>query len=634
MNLRSLLSLMIACVSIGAVGTSGVAQPLQIAGSGGSVRIACTPDKDVVEMGRYLQRFLRDRGFAVQSEIAEGVQDSYSGPQWILSIDRARFARKAKDEAFVLSSAKGSHGPIVELTGKTPCGLRAAVARLLGKIANDGSVLWLEAGREVVDPFIKQRLMNIGQAARRQAPPGSPFAEVNYETWDPQRIRAYPEMVWHLGFNGVQVDECRGYGSVTGDELVRVRKAVRTVSEGAHDWHLFVSLSQWGDVLFHESVTSCWNDPKDHETMLKFIDDLAKAYGPYVDNITCRFCDPGGCTSNGCDLYKTPQLVTTAYLNAFRKMNPKTTGTLSLWANSTFWRYSPKPVDLANYSASFRDLNNHDFGYQIADGAQFLDSTFMPVDVGIALHKFYISDQGSLIAAAGRPVDIKGWYVGDMEMNDNICINVTEIDGRFNNMPEDARDRVRMQTIDMCFHGWPQVINQYVAVQKLIDPKRPLRTIMHEFCTAAFGPQNADAMVDVYFACENGIEHVPTSAIAWPSDFGSAAHNIKLRGILVKADAVKLVPGWKPNFAFPVPAQKYVDMLRARLGLTLAVSEAKEEVDKARANGADDKKIGEIKQKALDALPKLPIDPIYSQDSSVVAPNYRTDTFADMIQKL
>ena len=634
MNLKSTLLLTAACVSLGCIGANCAAQPLAIAGNGASVRIVCGPGKDAAEMGRYLQGFLRDRSFAVQPEIAAAVQDSYSGPQWVLSVDAGQFAKRTKDEAFVFNASRGSAGPLVEMIGKTPSGLRAAVVRLLGKSGNDGTTLWLDAGREAVDPFIKLRLMNVGQAARRQAPHGSPFEDVNYETWDPKRIRAYPEMVWQLGFNGVQVDECRGYGSITGDELTRVRRAVRTVSQGAHDWRLFVSLSQWGDVLFHEEVTNCWNDPKDHETMLKFIDELSSTYGPYVDNITCRFCDPGGCTSNGCDLYKTPQLVTTAYLKAFRKVNPKITGTLSLWANSTFWQYSPKLMDLTNYSASFRDLNNHDFGHQIPDGAKFLDSKFMPGDVGIALHKYYISDQGAIIAAAGRPVDIKGWYVGDMEMNDNLCINVSEIDQRFNNMPEDARDRVRMQTVEMCFHGWPQVINHYVAAQKLIDPKRPLRTIMHEFCTAAFGPQNADAMVDVYLACENGIEHNPTSAIAWPSDFGTAAHNAKLMGILAEADAVRLAPGWKPNFAFPVPAQKYVDMLTARLRLTLAVSEAKQKVDEAKASGADAAKIAEIKQKAIDSLPNLPMDPIYSQDPSVVAPGYGTATFAEMIRGL
>ena len=447
-------------------------------------------------------------------------------------------------------------------------------------------------------------------------------------------IRVSPELMWLLGYNGIQVDECRGYGSVTGNELVRVRRAVQTVSKGAHDWHLYVSLSQWGDVPFNESITYCWNKPDEKKVLLDFMNELAGAYGPYVDNITCRFCDPGGCTSNGCDLYKTPQLVTAEYLKAFRKVNPKISGTLSLWANSSFWRYCPRSVELVNYSASFRDPNDNSYGRPIPDGAEFLDDTFMPREIGLALHKYYNSDQASLIAAAGRPVDIKGWYVGDMEMNDNLTINVSAIDERFSNIPNDARNRVRMQTVEMCFHGWPQVINQYVAAQKLIDPRRNLRTIMHEFCTAAFGPKNADKMVDVYLVCENGIEHSPTSAIAWPADFGTATHNAKLRSILARAETVKLISGWKPNFHFPVPAQKYVDMLVARLRLTLAVSEAKEQVDQARQRGASDQEIAEIKQKALNSLPKLPIDPIYSQDPSVVAPGFRTDSIPEMIQKL
>ncbi len=553
--------------------------------SGKPVLIACDPGADTAEMGRYLQRFLSDRGFPapLQRVTAKPGSSPYGGPLWLLSVDSSKFAKTTRDEGFIINAWKTAAGtPRLALTGKTPAGLRAAVARLLGKSANDGKTLWIEPGRELVDPFIHLRLMNVGQAARRQAPPGSRFEDANYETWDPKRIRAYPEMVWHLGFNGIQVDECRGYGSVKDDELVRVRKAVQSVSQGAHDWNLYVSFSQWGDVLFNEGETHCWNLPRQREQILGFIGDLARAYGPYVDNITCRFCDPGGCTSNGCDLYKTPQLVTTEYYRAFQKVNPRVSATLSLWANSHFWRYSPKPVDLENYSASFRNLSDTSYGRAIPDGAKFLDDTFMPPEVGLALHKYYNSDQAKAIADAGRPVDIKGWYIGDMEMNDNLTINMTAVNERFSSIPKEARDRVRMQTVEMCFHGWPQVINHYVAAQKLINPARPLNTLVREFCAATFGPASADAMADLYFACENGIERSPTSAIPWPAGFGTAAHNAKLREILARADAVKLPANWKPNFAFPVPAQKFLDMLRARLRLTLAVSEAKEAVDAAR----------------------------------------------------
>ena len=560
---------------------------LTVADTNKPVRIVCSKSPAEMEMGKYLIKYLKARKFAVQPTVGSSYNASYAGPQWVLATAKTyrllnmadkcpAFAPGSKDEAFVFSAVRGSKAPVVLMVGKTPAGLRAAVARLIGKSANYGKYLAITPGKEVVDPLIQLRLMNVGQAARRQAPVGSPFEYANYETWDPAKIRAYPEMIWQLGFNGVQVDECRGYGAISGDEFNRARRAVQTVSKGAHDWHLFVSLSQWGDVLYKEEVTNCWNDPKDHQLMVDFIKEFAKTYAPYADNITCRFCDPGGCTSNGCDLYKTPQVITNEYLKEFRKYNPTISCTLSLWANADFWLSSPKPVDMYNIWGS--QPADSAFGRTIPDGGKFLDATFMPKSVGIALHRIYNQDQTRTIVASGRPVDIKGWYIGDQEMNDNLTINMTAVDKIISKYPEEARHTVRSQTIEMCFHGLPQVVNHYVAAQKLIDPKRDLNTLMHEFCTAVYGPQNAKAMTDLYFACENGTE----SPIPRPADFGTAAYNVKLRGVLNEASTVKIAPGWKPNFALPMPVQHYVDMMIARLRLTLAVSEAKQAVDIAR----------------------------------------------------
>ncbi len=571
---------------------TSAAPQLTVADSKMPVRIVCSKSPAEMEMGKYLIKFLRARKFAVQPNFVNSYNASYAGPQWVLATAKTYgtlnlpdkcpvFAPGTKDEAYVFNAVRGAKAPVVTMIGKTPSGLRAAVARLIGKSANYGRYLAITPGKEVVDPLIELRMMNVGQAARRQAPVGSPFEYANYETWDPAKIRAYPEMIWQLGFNGVQVDECRGYGAISGDEFNRARRAVLTVSKGAHDWHLFVSLSQWGDVLYKEEVTNCWNNPKDHQLILDFIKEFAKTYAPYADNITCRFCDPGGCTSNGCDLYKTPQVITNEYLKEFRKYNPSITGTLSLWANTDFWFYSPKPIDMTNISYG-HSLGSQPagslFGRPIPDGGKFLDTTFMPKYIGIALHRVYNQDQTRTIVESGRPVDIKGWYIGDQEMNDNLTINMSSVDRILSKYPEEARHTVRSQTIEMCFHGLPQVVNQYVAAQKLINPKRDLNTLMHEFCTAVYGPQNAKAVTDLYFACENGTE----SAIPRPSDFGTAAYNVKMRRVLHEASAVKIAAGWKPNFAMPMPAQHYVDMLIARLRLTLAVSEAKQAVDAAR----------------------------------------------------
>ncbi len=588
------LALLVLCLTMSQGSTTafcksltGIASELKIATVGKAVRIVCSQSADEQQMGKYLIKFLQERKLSVQPKLGNTYDSHYDGPQWILATAATLnalkpnsqppvFDKACKPEAFMLAAVRTTNGPVLTMVGKTISGLRAAVARLIATSANHGEYLSIAQGKITVDPLIKLRLMNVGQAARRQAPAGSPFEYANYETWTPKAIRAYPEMMWQLGFNGIQVDECRGYGAIQGSLFTRARRAVKTVSQGAHDWHLFVSLSQWGDVMYREEVTNCWNDPQQHVMMVKFIDEFAKTYAPYVDNITCRFCDPGGCTSNGCDLYKTPQVITNEYMKAFQKINPRITGTLSLWANIPFWFSSPNPVDMSNIDPSQNHSNQ--FGRVIPDGAKFLDATYMPGDVGIAIHRLYNRDQVRAINASGRPADIKGWYIGDQEMNDNLTINMTSVDEMIGSYPEEARHTVNSQTVEMCFHGLPQVVNHYVAAQKLIDPTRPLSQLMHEFCTAAFGPINAEAMTALYFACENGVN----SPIPHPTGFGTAAYNAKLHKVLAKAEKVKVAKEWKPNFRFPVPVQHYVDMLIARLRLTLAVSEAKQAIDTAR----------------------------------------------------
>ena len=57
-------------------------------------------------------------------------------------------------------------------------------------------------------------------------------------------------------------------------------------------------------------------------------------------------------------------------------------------------------------------------------------------------------------------------------------------------------------------------------------------------------------------------------------------------------------------------------------------------VETAKKSGASAERIAQIKKDAVDALPKLPIDPIYRQDASIVNPSYRTQSFAESIEAL
>jgi len=610
------------------------------------VRIVCSEVPEELEMAQYLLKFLRERNFAVESAIADKFSDSYAGPQWILATISSykslkgnvifpEFPQGGRDEAFVIDTLQSKNGPEVVLVGKSISGLRAAVARLVGKVVNEGEFLLLDAGREQRDPFIKLRILTASNAARRQAPKNSPFRQADCQTWSLDRIRAYPEMFWQFGYNGMQVDEDRGYGSVRGEDLARIQSALKAMINGAREYHMFVSLSQWGDCLFNEGEAYCWNDPKQHETMLAFMDDLAHHYASIVDNITIRVGDPGGCSKNGCDFYKTPQQLTSGYLRAFRKINPDVTGTLSIWANAGIWKHCPKKVDLSNYAPMFPgEAKQKEYALPLQDGASFLDDTYMPKDVSISINRYYNSDQVEAILNAGRIVDIKGWYIADMEMINNVCISMQAVDKILGAMPAKARDQVRSQSIELCFDGWPQIIGQYIAAQKLWNPQFDLETLKKEFCVAAFGLRNADAMLSLYEACENGDADTYILPIPKPSDFGTAEYNAKLRNVLVKAKSIRITSDWKPNFAFPVTVQKYVDMLNARTRLILAVSETKERIEALRKSGGDANAIGKVKKEAIESLPILPIDPLYKQDASIVHPGFKATSFAEMIERM
>jgi len=625
--------------------TSSRAEPITISGTARRpVVIVCSQQAQTRKMGEYLRAFLKDRGYAVRPGFAAAVNRDYAGPQWVLATARTypslqtgvalpQFPANSRDEAYILNAHAGRSAALVLLTGKTEAGLRAAVARLICIIANDGRRLTTESRCEVSDPFVKFRGVIMGNAGRRQCPEGSPFKDIDFETWSTDRIRAYPDLFWQFGFNCIQIAENRGYGSISGARLKQAQEALVALARSTRARGMMVSFDAWGDCPYVEGQSFCWNDPAEHEKLVAYIEEMGRIYGPVVDHFNIHIGDPGGCTRNGCDpSYKTSQQITAEYLRVFRKYNPKVMAAMSTWSNAPFWSHSPQPVDLSNYREYFA-VREPKFGVPIPDGAEFLDETFTPSVVGIALHQSYNDAQATVLSNAGRPVDIWAWYIGDMEMVNNLYIAMTRVDEAYSKMPDSARDKLRLSTVEIAYHGWPQIINQYCAARKMWNPRRPIEEIEREFCVAAFGPQNADAALALYKACENGV----LVSIPQPPDFGTAAYNERLADVLDRSESIMFPKGWKPNFAFPVPVEKYINMLAARLELTLAVSTAKFKVDALRKQRVSEAEITEVKNNAisaLNALPNLAIDPIYKQDESITVQAFRTQTFAEMIAAL
>ena len=107
--------------------------------------------------------------------------------------------------------------------------------------------------------------------------------------------------------------------------------------KAAHDNGMQVSQFIWGQSLFKEGDNLCWNSSEERPTMEKEYSRLARAYGDLVDHIVVHVGDPGGCSRNGCDPYKTTQEIAAFLSREYRKINPRVTATLSSWANFGFW---------------------------------------------------------------------------------------------------------------------------------------------------------------------------------------------------------------------------------------------------------------------------------------------------------
>lgn len=574
------------------------------------VRIICGQSAEMAKTGSYLRDFLIARQCPANVVTNGKLDATSSATQLVLatasslptlapSVVAPKFAKGARDEAYVLDVRAGKQGSTILLIGKSMTGVRAAAARFVCKLANSGKQLTISSGKEQADPFIKRRLVFVGNPARRQVPFGSPFKDADYESWPTSRIRAYPEIFWQFGFNGLQAGEYRGYGSVPDSNLPRIRKALQTLYLGAKDYNLFRSMFIWGDCLFDEGVTYSWNNGTERKIMRLYQKDIARDFGPLIDHFIIHVGDPGGCSRDGCDLYKTPQDITASMLEQFRMVNPKINGTLNTWANSYFWRKSPIKLDMANYGPIFAGMGaQQEFNEPVPNGAKFMDSSFLPKDAGIAMNREYNESQADMIRSHNRPASIWSWYIGDNEMINTYWFTMQHTDAMLSKMPDKARDQIDWETHEICWHGWPNIISTYVGSQKLWNPRRPLLDIEREFCVAAFGPQNAKAALSLYHAVESGW----SQSIPMPANWGTPSYHAELTKVLQHANGIKFPAGWKPNFAFPVPAKSYIEMLTARVKLMRAVSIAKLQIDSARRRYGLTKRTGVMSNNRAQAL--------------------------------
>ena len=553
---------------------------LHIAGqSGPAVDITVASQDPLLQRtGQWCGNYLAGRGFAVDKQVKSQPPRSNS-PLWVLEtadqcpvaksygIDTA-FLGRARGDAYVLATRADGDRPVVCIVGKDAVGTRSGLARLIAMMADVGTALTVPETTEYQEPFYAIRRMNLTPTGRITAGKDwtHKYADVLYTNWSDDRLGQYAEQLWLLGLNSVEVEEIRGYRAVYSDQDLAklVTPKLRVLMAAARQNGLQVSQFIWGQSLFKEGDNLCWNDPrgKERQMMEKEFRRLAQTYGDLVDHIVVHVGDPGGCKRNGCDAYKTTQEIAMCLFNEYRKVNPKVTATLSTWANEGFWKGRP--------------------------GARFLDETYSPKDLGIALHRWYDRDRARLVRDSGRACDIWGWYLSDFELSLDVNLATWTIDKNYSALPEQASRDIRAMSGDLCFHGWPQIINTYVTAQKMWSPRRDMNQMKREFCADTFGQANADAMMKLYNACEAYVHPEHYFAFAPETDcppdaFGTADFNRRLRDALEAGKTVRLEENRPPQLTSATEPKAFHDYLLRNAALIQMFSEAAERITLAKS---------------------------------------------------
>jgi len=564
--------------------------------------IVASQDPVMQRTAEWCRSFLLKRGYKVRPALAAAL-DKGNHPAWVLETRADSPVAKSlhvetggldsgRPEAYIVSVLQQGKRPIVSVVGNEVWGVRSAVARLVALMRDDGDHLVIPVLTERRSPFFPIRRLAVAPTGRIAT--GPPWDDSLWTKWSDERIRHYVEELWLCGFNSLEVAEIRGYrrgrGGFSDEELkTEVTPKLRVFMQACREYGIQVCQWIWGQSLFlEEGQNFCWNDRgKERAAMEQEYHRLAQTYGDLVDHIVVHVGDPGGCNRNGCDPYQTTQEITTFLLREFRKINPRVTATLSTWANEGFWLGKPR--------------------------VQFLDETYSPQEVGIALHRWYDRDKARLVRAAGRPCDMWGWYLSDYEMELDLTLLMRRLDKYYLSLPEEASTQVRALSTELNFQGWPQLINAYVSAQKMWSPQRDLQEIQREFCAAVYGDKNADAMITVYAAAEKYVHpdrfayFVPETDCL-PVVFGIAAYNQELRAALDAGKGVKFDPSRSPKFTLATDAPTLWVNLMRRLSVISAFSEAQEKISVAKASRASHEMLQRIVDEAVTRAEPFKID--------------------------
>ena len=261
--------------------------------------------------------------------------------------------------------------------------------------------------------------------------------------------------------------------------------------------------------------------------------EFARTYGDVVDHVITHWGHPGPTVPF--DAVK----LTTTLLNEYRKHNPKVRATISVWSYGSFWK------------------SKH-------------DESFAPLEIGIALDRWYNPASADVVLKSGRRLGIWGWYLGDLECAAGDWLHTRVLDKYFSSLPAEAGNQVDWISIEKCYHGGLSRINQFVTGQKMWTPKKPLRGIMLDYCGAMYGERFAPVMCDA-FECAEAVQeqvtegHCIPESDHFPEMWNNAEYAQRLGRTLTALKKIKLPQGWKSNLPDVGSAADDVQTLQERL---------------------------------------------------------------------
>jgi hypothetical protein len=512
--------------------------------------VARTDDPAVQRAVKSWETFLRHRDLPFVTTTPDKV--GANGSAMIFTTDKTSNAAREtiQGQRYNLSVQRKDTRVEIVIRGASGRGVDAGGAALLSRVGWwDGKLTVPSSLTISATPFFPTREATICPTGRAYTTRNPAIAKkTNFEQWPKERTRQFPDYLRACGFNSIQVMELiggkhtKGYGD--GGTRENIYPVIRTLADAAHANGMTVSQYIWGSADGYD-----WKDPAKRPARESRYRELAKVYGPVVDHIVTHWIDPGH--EGG---YVIPQEATAFLLKEYRKHNPDILATVDTWGHS-------------------RHMNAHDSVFWEGDprAKTFLDETFMPREIGVALERSYNAERVAKVRAAGRRVGIWGWYIGDYEMVYGIYLQLRALDKYFTSLPDDAAGTVDWLSIEMCYHGLPSQINYFVAGQKMWTPKRPIDEIVLDYCRSVYGLPNAEAMRLAFQTVDAGQKDTKIYGVYIPhSDKLPVVRNTpefraQAKAALAAINSVRLAPDRLPNFPVVASPAEDIKWLHAQL---------------------------------------------------------------------